>query len=87
MKTALIVFTSSVSGSRLKNLAQRAHIRDVRITQTPSRIKSNGCSYSLRVFMSDLDRIINIARHNNIHYSGVYKEEYDLNGHVMYTRI
>ena len=47
METALIVFASSVSGNRLKNSALRANIKDVRITQTPNAIKTDGCSYSL----------------------------------------
>ena len=87
MKTALIVFSSSVSGSRLKYSAQKEKIYNIKITQTPSDIKSNGCSYSLRILVSDLDKIINIAKRNNIPFSGVYKERYDSNGHIFYERI
>ena len=87
METALIVFASSVSGSRLKNLATRARIKDVRITQTPISIKSNGCSYSLRVYMNDLDNILAIATRNNVHFTAVYAESYDMSGTPIYKRI
>lgn len=87
METALIVFASSVSGSRLKNLATRAHIRDVRITQTPNSIKSGGCSYSLRVYTRDLDNILDLAARNNIHFIAVYAESHDVSGTPIYRRM
>ena len=87
MQTALIVFSSSVSGSRLKKLTFNANFKDVRITQTPSSIKTAGCSYALRVNTRDLKDILAIAHRYNIHYSAVYKEDYDVSGTPVYTRI
>ena len=87
METALIVFTSSVSGSRLKNLASRAGYKNINITQTPSRIKAGGCSYSLRVYTYDLKNILAIAARNNIHYNAVYTETHDVSGTLTYTKI
>ncbi len=87
METALIVFSSSVSGNRLKNSALRANIKDVKITQTPSTIKSGGCSYSLRTKMSDLDSIMALAKRNNIRFTAVYKESRDISGKPVYHRL
>ena len=87
MKTALIVFASSTGSSRLKNLAAREHIRNVKITQTPKRIKTEGCSYSLRVDIDDLTRILDTARRYRVNYLAVYGEEKDLSGTVMYRRL
>lgn len=85
--TALIVFSSSTSGSRLKNLTQRMQIRDVRITQTPASIKSGGCSYSLRVNLNDLEKILSLASRYNINYAAVYKEDKDISGSAVYVRM
>ena len=85
--TALIVFSSATSGSRLKNLTQRAHIRDVRITQTPASVKSGGCSYSLRVNLSDLENILALASRYNINYTAVYREDKDISGSIVYVLI
>lgn len=87
MKTALIVFSSQIWGSRLKNLTQRAHIHDVRITQTPNAIKHNGCGYSLRVNLSDLKDILSLAARYKINYAAVYKEEKDISGNTIYVML
>ena len=87
MKTALIVFSSQISGTRLKNLTQRARINDVRITQTPTSIKQDGCSYSLRVNLADLENILSLAMRYRISYTAVYKEEKDLSGNTIYAKI
>ena len=87
MDTALIVFASSVWGSRLKTLASNARIGDVRITQTPNSIKSAGCSYSLRVNMHDLDDILKLAARYNVRFTAVYKEEYDIAGTIVYKKL
>lgn len=87
METALIVFASSVSGNRLKNSALRANIKDVRITQTPNAIKTDGCSYSLKVKMSDLDNIMALAKRNNIRFTAIYREGRDMNGRPIYHKL
>ncbi len=87
METALIVFSSSTSGSRLKNLSQKAQIRDVRITQTPASIKAGGCSYSLRVNLHDLDNILTLAARYKVSYVAVYREDIDISGSKVYVRL
>ncbi|MBE7028428.1 MAG: DUF3343 domain-containing protein [Ruminococcaceae bacterium] len=87
METALIVFSSSTSGSRLKNLTQRAGIRNVQITQTPANIKSGGCSYSLRVNLHDIENILYLAARYRVGYAAVYREDKDLSGNKIYVRL
>lgn len=87
MKTVLISFASSTTGSRLKNLAAKEQIRNVSITQTPKGIKTGGCSYSLRVDERDLDLILSIAQKHRISYIGIYAENYDIRGNVVYRRL
>ena len=87
MSYILIVFSSSVSGSRLKNAAYRANIKDVKITQTPVSIKTGGCSYSLKVRKNDLGDILNLAHQKNIRYTAVYEEVFDLSGTIIYNKL
>lgn len=87
METALIVFSSSTSGSRLKNLTLKAQIRDVRITQTPASIKVGGCSYSLRVNLQDLENVLSLAARYKVSYMAVYKEDTDISGSKVYVRL
>ena len=87
LETVLIVFSSSVSGNRLKNAANKRGIKNVRITQTPRNLQTDGCSYSLRVSSDVIDTVLSIARAGNIHYSAVYKESTDISGSVRYYKI
>lgn len=87
METALIVFSSSVSGNRLKNAVNKRGIKNVRITQTPRMLQTDGCSYSLRVGTDVLGDVLSIARAGNIRFSAVYKEQVDISGSVKYLKL
>ncbi len=84
MGYALMVFSSSTTASRLKRTALRNGMRDINIIQTPKIISVNGCTYSVRVRVSELAELRRIADEYGLKYLKVYREIIGADGQKSY---
>ncbi len=87
MQTALIVFSSSTTASRLKRLALLAQLGDVTMTQSPKSVSQNGCTYALRVSMNQLSSVLELANRYDIKHGSVYREAKDREGRKVYHEL
>ncbi len=87
MQTALIVFSSSTTASRLKRLAHSAQAGDVSLTQSPKSVSQNGCTYALRVPMEQLSDVLELANRYDIKHGKVYREARDREGRSIYYEL
>lgn len=87
MGYALIVFSSSTTASRLKRMAFRDGIKDVGMIQTPKIISVNGCTYSVRARVSDLEQLRQTAEEYGLKYIRIYREIIGTDGQKSYEQI
>ena len=84
MQTAIIVFSSSTTASRLKRLASSARLGEVSLTQAPKAVSLNGCTYALKVSSDTLPALLELAAKYQIQHGAVYREAKDREGRKIY---
>ncbi len=84
MQTAIIVFSSSTTASRLKRLATSARLGDVSLTQAPKAVSQNGCTYGLKAPIDTLPALLDLAAKYQINHGKIYRETKDREGRKIY---
>ncbi|MBQ2696180.1 MAG: DUF3343 domain-containing protein [Clostridia bacterium] len=87
MGTALVVFSSSTTASRLKKLAMNEQLRGVTMTQSPKSVSQNGCTYALRCPMNILPSLLSLADLYHVKHGQVYREWIDREGRKRYEQL
>lgn len=83
MQQCFITFLSQTAAFRAKKLAQEFYLQ-AKMVQTPKEISYGGCSYAIRCFRRDVDKIVSLCRENAISYSRVFAEFVGMNGQKVY---
>ena len=87
MGTALVVFSSSTTASRLKKLAINEQLRGVTMTQSPKIVSQNGCTYALRCPMDVLPALLSLANLYHVKHGQVYREWIDKEGRKILEKL
>ncbi|MBR6729189.1 MAG: DUF3343 domain-containing protein [Clostridia bacterium] len=87
MGNAWIVFASSTSAGRLKKLAFKNGLQQVKLLQTPKEISQNGCTYALYCSGETLPALLALAQEYKIRYGHVYRESGGREGSRQFQRL
>lgn len=74
MDYCLVVFASATTVNRVKSVLKRKLNIESEIVQTPGALPADGCSYSLRIKLGDVDRVWTIVKNSNLSSKGVFRE-------------
>ena len=85
--SALVVFSSSTTASRLKRLAVSRGLKGVTMTQSPRALSQNGCTYALRCPFDVLPTLLELADVYHVKHGHVYKEMIDKEGRKLYQEM
>lgn len=84
MEYAWIIYTSVTFAERVKREC-RQKLKHCSVRQTPSSISQSGCSYGVRCYIKDLPVIFDISHELQLKIKGVYVEEKNQAGEVIYN--
>ncbi len=73
MEKVLIVFSSSTSAGRIKQILERKYAIHSKIVQTPAALALSGCSYSLEMNEKYLHTAWNLVKSTDLSSKGVFK--------------
>ncbi len=79
MSFGLITFRSVTAAQRGERALRNAGI-DCNLRRTPRWMEEQGCGYSLRVSMNDLQQCKNILDRNQVRYKKIYTPEDGVQG-------
>lgn len=82
-----VVIGSSTTAQRLKNNLERVAGIPSYVVKTPPRIRTGGCSYSVKADDRALDTVKKIARSSGISYRKIYTVRKDVKGESVYHDI